>query len=182
MCVLAVAWCAHPRWRLVVAGNRDELHARPAQPLARWDTSSHLIAGKDLQAGGTWLGVSEQGRFAVITNLRGFGPPHAGRPSRGLLLQGLLLGEGQYACPSDIELMDFNPFNLISVDLRAATFLSNRPTALRQALAPGVYGLSNGALDEPWPKTVRLKSMLLDWVAASAQRPELLLNNLREDI
>jgi uncharacterized protein with NRDE domain len=181
MCVLALAWCAHPRWRLVMAGNRDELHARPAQPLARWDTPNHLLAGRDLQSGGTWLGISEQGRFAVVTNLRGFGPPQAGRPSRGLLLRDLLSGEGQYGCPSDIDLLDFNPFNLITVDLDAATFLSNRPTSMRRALAPGVYGLSNGALDEPWPKTVRLKNILRDWVAGGAQQPELLLDNLRED-
>src|SRR3546814_7142869 len=64
MCVLAFAWRAHPHWPLIAAGNRDELHARPAQPLARWDRPDHLLAGRDLQSGGTWLGVSEQGRFA----------------------------------------------------------------------------------------------------------------------
>ncbi|HUE65758.1 MAG TPA: NRDE family protein [Rhizomicrobium sp.] len=181
MCVLALAWCAHPRWRLVMAGNRDELHARPAQPLARWDAPNHLLAGKDLQSGGTWLGVSEQGRFGVVTNLRGFGPPRTGRPSRGILLRDLLSAGGHYACPSEIDLMDFNPLNLINVDFDEATFLSNRPTSTRQVLAPGVYGLSNGSLNEPWPKTVKLKSILLDWVAAGAQQPEHLLDKLRDD-
>src|SRR5690606_14493504 len=75
MCVLAFAWQAHPRWPLVVAGNRDELHDRPTAPLARWEEADHLIAGRDLQSDGTWLGVSERGRFAVVTNLRGFGAP-----------------------------------------------------------------------------------------------------------
>src|SRR3546814_18665581 len=68
MCVLAFAWRAHPHWPLIAAGNRDELHARPAQPLARWDRPDHLLAGRDLQSGGTWPGVSEQGRFAVVTH------------------------------------------------------------------------------------------------------------------
>src|SRR3546814_7425922 len=86
MCVLAFAWRAHPHWPLIAAGNRDELHARPAQPLARWDRPDHLLAGRDLQSGGTWLGVSEQGRFAVVTNLRGYGAPEPGRASRGALV------------------------------------------------------------------------------------------------
>ena len=181
MCVLALAWRAHPRWRLVVAGNRDEMHARPTQRLARWDEPSHILAGRDLQSGGTWLGVSEQGRFSVVTNLRGFGPPKAGRPSRGILLRDLLSSEGQYACPSDVDLADFNPFNLITVEHDAATFLSNRPYCARQGLAPGIYGLSNGKLDEPWPKTVQLKQILFDWMAAGAQQPEVLFNGLREE-
>jgi uncharacterized protein with NRDE domain len=181
MCVLALAWRAHPRWQLVIAGNRDELHARPAQPLARWDNPDGLLAGQDLQSGGTWLGVSERGRFGVVTNLRGFGAPLTGRPSRGLLLRDMLSGEGPYAEPSDTDLMGFNPLNLITVDNGEATFFSNRPSLTRQALAPAIYGLSNGALDEPWPKTVQLKNILFDWIAAGARRPELLLDSLRDE-
>ena len=104
MCILALAWLAHPRWRLVVAGNRDELHARPAAPLARWGKPDHLIAGRDLEAGGTWLGVSEQGCFAVLTNLRGYGPPQPGRASRGALVTDLLAGEGAFADADGIDL------------------------------------------------------------------------------
>src|SRR4249919_1335275 len=103
MCVLAFAWHAHPRWPLVVAGNRDELHARPTIPLARWDRPSHLLAGRDLQSGGTWLGVSEQGRFAVVTNLRGYGVPQPDCASRGALVADAL-SEGRYADLRDDEL------------------------------------------------------------------------------
>lgn len=181
MCVLAFAWRAHPRWPLVVAGNRDELHARPAQPLARWDRPSHLIAGRDLQSGGTWLGVSEQGRFAVVTNLRGYGMPEPDRPSRGELVTDVLSGEGSYADPRSAQLSDFNPFNLIAADRDQACFLSNRPKDVRTLLAPGIYGLSNGALDEPWPKTLRLKGMLLEWIVRDAKQPEVLLDDLREE-
>lgn len=181
MCVLALAWRAHPCWRIVVAGNRDELNVRPAQPLRRWDEPNHVLAGKDLQSGGTWLGVSERGRFAVVTNLRGFGPPKPGRPSRGILLRDLLAGEGRYADPSEVDLADLNPFNLISVRRDEAVFWTNRPVATRRILASGDYGLSNGALDEPWPKTVRLKAILADWMSTGATHPETLLDGLREE-
>lgn len=181
MCVLAFAWRAHPRWQLIVAGNRDELHARPALPLARWSLPNHLLAGRDLQSGGTWLGVSDRGRFAVITNLRGYGAPEPGRVSRGQLVTDLLTGEGLYADLREARLSDFNPFNLIVADSEQAHFVSNRQEEARSLLAPGIYGLSNGALDEPWPKTMRLKEFLLEWIVGSASRPEVLLDPLREE-
>lgn len=181
MCVLAMAWRAHPRWRLIVAGNRDELHARPARPLGRWPEPDHLLAGKDLASGGTWLGVSEAGRFAVVTNLRGFGGPRPGAPSRGFLLRDVLSGDGPYAEPDDTTLAAFSPFNLIRVREGSADFWTNEPAPARSPLLPGLYGLSNGRLDEPWPKTVRLKTILADWLAADADRPEALLDGLQED-
>lgn len=181
MCVLALAWQAHPRWRLVVAGNRDELHGRPAAPLARWESPGPVIAGRDLEAGGTWMGVSEQGRFAVVTNLRGYGSPMPGRASRGALVTDLLAGEGAHADPERVALGAFNPFNLIFVDGDGAHFLSNHPAETRSALGHGVYGLSNGALDEPWPKTLQLKGALLDWIVADAQTPERLFDALAQD-
>ena len=182
MCVLAFAWQAHPRWRLLLAGNRDELHARPAQPLERWTSPDHLLAGRDLQSGGTWLGVSEQGRCAVVTNLRGFGAPQPGLASRGALVTDYLAGSGTYADPLAADLSVFNPVNLIVADRHGAHFLSNRPEITRSALAAGLYGLSNGGLDEPWPKTMRLKSRLLDWITGEASDPELLFDALHEQV
>ena len=182
MCVLGFGWQAHPRWRLLLAGNRDELHARPALPLARWSEPDHLLAGRDLQSGGTWLGVSEQGRLAVVTNLRGFGAPEPGRASRGALVTDYLAGRGAYADPLAADLSAFNPVNLIVADRQGAHFLSNQPDIMRSALASGLYGLSNGRLDEPWPKTMRLKSRLLDWITSDATDPELLFDGLREQI
>lgn len=181
MCVLAFAWRAHPDWLLVVAGNRDELHARPAKYLSRWDVPDHLLAGRDLHSGGTWLGVSEQGRFAVVTNLRGYGAPEAHRPSRGALVKDVLSGEGHYADVREARLSDFNPFNLITADADRAYFLSNRPTIDQRLLGPGVYGLSNGGMDEPWPKTVRLKEMMVDWLSSEGSDPRILLDDLREE-
>ena len=182
MCVLAFAWRAHPRWPLIVAGNRDELHDRPAAPLARWPDPHPIIAGRDLRSGGTWLGVSEAGRFAVVTNLRGFGAPEPGHMSRGALVTDMLAGEGDAASPARAGLAGYNPFNLIVADPKAAWFMTNRPEPARSMLAPGVYGLSNGRLDEPWPKTLRLKSVLLDWIVGAADGPERLLDPLGERV
>lgn len=181
MCIMAMAWAAHPLWRLILIGNRDELHARPAAPLARWDDPAHLIAGRDLQSGGTWLGVSDEGRAAIVTNLRGYGDPLPGRASRGALVTDLLGGRH----PAHAALDDYNPFNLIladgSVDGDRAHFLTNRPHPVHTHLTPGLYGLSNGALDAPWPKTLALKSALLEWLVAGAERPELLFDALRAE-
>lgn len=175
MCVLAFAWQAHPRWRLVLAGNRDEYHERPTRKLSRWEGPGGIIAGRDLQSGGTWLGVSEHGRMAVITNLRGY-DNRADRSSRGFLVSDALAGD-----PPPDDLAAFNPFNLITVAGSSARFFTNRPASLSSELEPGLYGLSNGMLDEPWPKTMHLKSRLLQWLVADDAPPERLFDTLRED-
>ncbi|QGN53604.1 NRDE family protein [Novosphingobium sp. Gsoil 351] len=166
MCVAALAWHAHPRWRLVAIGNRDEYHARPAAALARWDASSGIVAGRDMTGGGTWLGVSEAARFALITNRRGFGDPNPARRSRGELVSAMLAGA---APPADLDA--YNPFSLLAIGAGKLEFLTNRPEALRTTLGHGVYGLSNGALDEPWPKTLALKAALTDWLSANSSDP-----------
>jgi len=127
------------------------------------------------------MGVSERGRFAVVTNLRGFEAPRPDAPSRGWLLRDGLIGEGAYADPDNALLDGFSPFNLIHVQTDKAEFQTNRPTPSRRPLAPGVYGLSNGALDEPWPKTERIKALLSDWLDTGADCLERLLDGLQED-
>jgi len=192
MCVLAFAWHAHPRWQLVLAGNRDELHARPAAPLARWDAPDHIIAGRDLTAGGTWLGISEQGRLAVVTNLRGYGMAAPGMASRGALVADLLARQGGHDDPLRIDPTAFNPFNLIIADPAQARFLTNRPIRrtllgrrvrpiMPQLLASGIHGLSNGALDAPWPKTLQLEMAMRDWLAQDGDDPAALFDALRSE-
>ncbi|GAA0486702.1 NRDE family protein [Parasphingorhabdus litoris] len=180
MCIVAFAWQAHPRWKLIAIGNRDEMHARPAQPLARWDDPAHLLAGRDTKAGGTWLGVSEQGRLAIVTNLSGYGLPDSEKHSRGDLLRSFLSGEGPYADFSDRQLPDFNPFNLITVEGEKAAIHSNRPDPVSLALTPGLYGLSNGPLDNPWPKSGVLGNSLKSWIENGSENPELLLDALMD--
>lgn len=179
MCVAAFAWQAHPKWLLVAIGNRDEFHERPAAPLAEWDNG--ILAGRDLKSGGTWLGVSRAGRFALVTNLRGHGVADPDRASRGALVTDLLTGQGRYSDPTTAPLQEFNPFNLLLADSAQAHFLTNRPDDLRTSLAHGIYGLSNGTLDEPWPKTLQLKSALLGWLNRSSDDFEPLFSALRNE-
>ncbi len=164
MCVAAIAWAAHPRWRMVAIGNRDEYHLRPAAPLARWD--SGLIAGRDLEAGGTWLGVSA-GRFGLVTNLRVPGYPRPGMASRGALVTDWLEGME----PGGIEGM--NPFNLWLADPGGLSFLTNHPKRQAMRLAPGIHGLSNGAHGDRWFKTARLEQALGDWLQGDAEQETL---------
>ena len=181
MCVLALAFRSHLRWPLVLAGNRDELHARPATPLARWEDAPEVLGGRDLEGGGTWLGVSEAGRLVVVTNLRGFGPPREGAPSRGLLARDILEGRGGYASIEAGDLADFNPVNMIVATRAEARFLTNRPSAEIRPLPPGIYGLSNGDLDAPWPKTRRLKAALADWLDGAGDDAEALFDALANE-
>ena len=157
MCVAAIAWQADPRWKLVVIGNRDEYHARPAAPLAHWPESP-VIAGRDLQAGGTWLGVSSSG-FGLVTNLRVAGYPKPDMASRGRLITDWLEGTS----PNGIAAM--NPFNLWLAGPESLRFVTNYPDPHEVELEPGIHGLSNGARGDRWFKTARLEDALASWLA-----------------
>lgn len=178
MCIVAFAWKAHPRWQLVAIGNRDELHARPAEGARRWAGHDHMLAGRDRLAGGTWLGISEQGRFAVVTNLYGFGPPEPERASRGDLLKDFLAGSGRYSDIAAAEYSDFNPFNLITVAEGEAVVRSNRPDRITSVLGHGIHGLSNGMIQQPWPKSPHLNDALAKWIAKGSDDPAMLFDDL----
>lgn len=160
MCVLVVALREHADYDLVVAANRDEFHDRPTAHAAPWDDAPTLLAGRDLEAGGTWLGVDQHGRFAAVTNVRSAFPV-SGPRSRGLLVRDYLaspaLGAGDYvACLQD-SAREYAGVNLVAVDHTQAVAWSNRDRAARP-LNQGLLGLSNGAIDEDWPKLTRLKA------------------------
>jgi len=173
MCVAAIAWHASARWRLVVIGNRDEFHERPTAPLARW--ASGAIAGRDLQAGGTWLGIAENGRATLVTNLRAPGYPQAHLASRGALVTDWLAGRE----PAAPETM--NPFNLFMADADSAWHLTNHPEVGRLALAPGLHGLSNGPHDVPWAKTRTLEAALGRWLELESADPAPLFAALADE-
>ena len=184
MCLLALAWNVHPRWRLLLAGNRDEFHARPTAPLAPWTSAPHVLAGRDLQSGGTWAGADRQGRMAVVTNVRDPRIQVPGAPSRGQLAAGFLQspdGADHRASGLLAAAEAFAPFNLVLVDATTCEYLSNYPTPRRTALAPGLHGLSNGDLDEPWPKTLALKERLAAWVASGEDDVSPLWNALADE-
>lgn len=178
MCVAAVAWEAHPRWRLVVAANRDEFHERPSAPLGLWDDAPGIIAGRDLRSGGTWLGVSESGAFVLVTNFRVPGYPKPERPSRGGLVTGLLTGD---ADPASVAIDAFNPFNLLHADAAGLRFIGNHPRAVRRPLPAGVHGVSNGALPLTWPKARATEIALAQWLRDDGVAPEPLFAALRRE-
>lgn len=173
MCVAAIAWNAHPRWRLVAIGNRDEFHERPTAPLSAWDDAP-VIAGRDLKAGGTWLGVGT-GRFGLVTNLRVPGHPRADLASRGALVSDWVAGRD----PAGTEQM--NPFNLWLADRDTLRFLTNYPAAQDAVLEPGIHGLSNGARGDRWFKIERLEAALEDWLV-DANDPDRLFAALADPV
>ncbi len=158
MCVVSIAWHAHPDWVLVVAGNRDEFHARPTAPLARWRERAGVIAGRDMLSGGSWMGVSEAGRFAVVTNVRSETGPQPDRASRGALVADFLAGSGGCADPEMIAFEAFNPFCLLVANGDEARLISNHPESLVQPVQPGITGLSNGEPGANWPRLARLNA------------------------
>lgn len=154
----------HPRYRLVAAANRDEFHDRPAAPLAWWTDETRVLAGRDLRAGGTWMGVARDGRFGVITNFRDMeASPGPEAPSRGGLVPGYLAGPdapGPYLERLNGSAAGYAGFNLLVADAHELRYLSNRDEGVPRALPAGVYGLSNHKLDTPWPKLVRSRERL----------------------
>jgi uncharacterized protein with NRDE domain len=182
MCLVALAFDVHPRWRIVLAGNRDEFHARPTAPLARWDEAP-LAAGRDLESGGTWVGLDTQGRVAVVTNVRDGPPPRHQGPSRGALPLAFL-GTGVDAETATAALLakagDYAPFNLLLADAAGCWHLGNHPRQ-RDRLAPGVHGISNGPLDAPWPKTRHLQAALQGWVDAGSDDLQALWDALADE-
>ncbi len=171
-----MAWGAHPGWRLLVAGNRDEFHARASAPLGIWDDNTGIIAGRDLVSGGSWMGVSHSGRFAVVTNIRDSEGPDPAKASRGALVSDYLISA---ALPEMLE--GFNPFNLIVVGPQDAYYLANRPAPTHTSLKPGIHSLSNAIPNEHWPRKDRLDSAVADWLAGPAERPLELLGLLADE-
>jgi uncharacterized protein with NRDE domain len=178
MCLLVMAWHAHPHYRLIVAANRDEFHARPTAPLAVWRDAPDLLAGRDLSAQGTWLAVDRSRRFGIITNFRDVQARRPEAPSRGGLIPDWLA----HAAPAAAFLGQVEPraqsyagFNLLLSDADSLWYASNRAPRFSAALAPGIYGLSNLLLDTPWPKLTRVRAQFAQWLqtvaAANAPAP-----------
>ncbi|MGM9427842.1 NRDE family protein [Hydrogenophaga sp. MI9] len=174
MCLIAFAIGVDPERPLLLAANRDEFFDRPTEPLHRWKLpdGTGVVAGRDRRDGGTWLGISEAGRVAMLTNVRSANPG-PGRRSRGeLTTRWLSVGTDWSSLLAGIDPADYGGFNLVIGDLDTGfwSWISNRDPGHphadhaaplhHQTLAPGVYGLSNATLDTPWPKTQRLKAAL----------------------
>ena len=179
MCLLVLAWQVHPRYRLILAANRDEFHARPAAPLGKWPDED-ILAGRDLAAGGTWLGIDKERRFGVVTNFREWPASQAGGPSRGRLIPDYLRGHEppqSFVASLKSAASEYAGFNLLVGDEHELWYASNRAPDFARPLAPGVYGLSNQHLDTPWPKLTRVHQRFEAWLngAAPANARELLV-------
>lgn len=162
MCLILIACGAHPDYPLVIAANRDEYYQRPTARAAYWPDHEHILAGRDLECMGTWLGVTRRGRFAALTNFR---DPHGRKTdaaSRGHLVRDVLLSElDPRSCLDAIKdtAPRYNGFNLLAGDADGVFCVSSRDATV-QELPPGIHGLSNHLLNTPWPKVVRGKQRL----------------------
>lgn len=162
MCLILFAWKAHPGYELVVAANRDEWRDRPAAPAQWWDDTPHVLGGRDLKAGGTWLGVTRNGRFAALTNFRDPADRQSTAPSRGTLVTDFLRDKRtphEFLEALATRAGQFNGFNLIAGDGTTLVCFGSRDASVRD-IEPGVHGLSNHLLDEPWPKVTQGRNEL----------------------
>jgi len=160
MCLLVFAWQQHPAFPLIVAGNRDEFHARPTKLAHWWSDAPDIVGGRDLQAGGTWLALHRSGRFATVTNFRDAQLPSPKYRSRGHLVTEFLNSmESPVDYLNEVDGPEYAGFSLLVSDGATLACLSNRADGVR-TLAPGIYGLSNALLDSPWHKVIRSKAAL----------------------
>ena len=180
MCLVVFGWRAHPQYRLMLAGNRDESHRRATQDARWWPDNDSLLAGRDLQAGGTWLAVSKAGRFATVTNFREQQRTDGHLESRGRLVTdfvGDAMSLGEFA--SSVSNDKYAGFSLLACDGESMHYLSNRDE-LEPELSPGIYGLSNASLDTPWSKVVRAKKALAQLIDDDAINETELLRMLSD--
>jgi uncharacterized protein with NRDE domain len=178
MCLIVFAWQVIPGAPLIAAANRDEFYDRPSQAAAPWPEHPNVLAGRDLQGGGSWMGVTHTGpngpRFAAITNYRGPDERRTDAPSRGALVADYLAGDWSahdYIAHIDTAAQAYNGFNLVLGDAHSLYWYSNRGGADSrngQALESGIYGISNGLLDAPWPKVVRTKAQFASLLCQGA--------------
>lgn len=185
MCLIAFAWKAHPDYPLVLVANRDEFHERPAAPLAFWDDAPELCAGRDLRAGGTWLGVHRAGRLAAVTNVRDPVALEGKARSRGELTTGFLLSAdsgADYARQLQTRAPEYGGYNLLLWDGIELVYASNAPQPNARPLDAGVYGLSNAQLDTPWPKVRRARGAMQAWLDSGLHEWEGLIAALADDV
>lgn len=158
MCLILFAWRCHPGYRLILAANRDEFFHRPTAPMAFWPDQPEILAGRDLQAGGTWFGLTRDGRVAAVTNYRDPATFSATALSRGRLPVEYLrsgIDPQRFCAVNAQDWPKYNGFNLLAGDSDRLVYTSNRAPERALAVAPGIHGLSNHHLDTPWPKVAR---------------------------
>ncbi len=183
MCLILFAYKRHPKYKLIVAANRDEFYVRPTEQAKFWEDHPSILAGKDKEAGGTWMGVAKSGKVGMLTNYR---DPHniiSSAPSRGHLVSDFLSGPEnamEYLKSIRERAKEYNGFNLICGSADELNYYGNYQQEI-QPIKPGIYGLSNALLDTSWPKVVRGKHSLEKASQAEQIDVELLFDILSDD-
>jgi uncharacterized protein with NRDE domain len=157
MCLIFLSIDQHPDYSLVLAGNRDEFHVRRTAAAQYWEDAPHVLGGRDLEAGGTWLGITRTGRISLVTNYRDLHNFKTVAPSRGHLVSDFLTGTSaapDYLANIKTKSSEYNGFNLLAGTANELWYHSNYAEDIRK-VSPGLHGLSNNLLDTPWPKVVR---------------------------
>ncbi len=185
MCLILFGIETSPEFPLILAANRDEFHTRPTRAMEFWPDRPDILAGKDLEAGGTWMGISKQGRFAALTNYRDLSNLKSNAPSRGELILRVL--EYQGSVPDALKALDttaaeYNGFNLLAgeVGKTGQIFCYSNQDRTIINVQPGVHGLSNHLLDTPWPKVANGKSQLKSIIETAPENNEALFNLLTD--
>jgi uncharacterized protein with NRDE domain len=162
MCLILIALDVHRDYKLILAGNRDEFFDRPSAPVHFWEEAPQILAGRDLKDGGTWFGMTKNGRIAAVTNYRDPSSIKQNAPSRGWLLRDYLMGQDpprQYLEKISRRAEQYNGFNVILGEQDLLYWFSNRGDGIHP-IAKGIHGLSNHLLNTPWPKVIRGKQLL----------------------
>jgi len=183
MCLILFAWQTHHKYKLILGANRDEFLARSTQRMHIWESPTQIVAGKDLERGGTWLGINHQKQFSALTNFREPLPmPIPNQPSRGDLVTGCLSGSHPrgYLEAISPKASEYGGFNLLAGDAQSLYHFSNREGEINE-VPPGIHGLSNALLNTNWPKVEAGKLALGQLVAQSGVEPEKIFELLKND-
>lgn len=183
MCLIVFSWQPGSKHPLVLAANRDEYYQRPTLDVSHWQDDPDIFGGRDLEAGGSWLAVNRNGRFAAVTNYREV-PVNKGNRSRGELVSGFLtsrLSAREYLTSVSEQASQWSGFNLLIADHTGLYYFSNRaPDQTIKPLQPGIYGLCNHLLDTPWPKLQQARNGFADTITASPN-PDQLIQLMKDD-
>lgn len=180
MCTILLSWNSNPRYKLIVAANRDEFHQRETKAAHWWEDHPTILGGRDMKAGGTWMGINRQGRFAALTNFRKF-PPESFSTSRGEVVSTFLKGDlrpDEFLSHLHETGSNFDGFNILFGDRDSLFYFSNRGPS--GELKPGIYGLSNHLLDTPWPKVSRGKEAFSGIVSGAVPDKEKIFSLLAD--
>jgi uncharacterized protein with NRDE domain len=184
MCLIFLSLNQHPKYKLIVVANRDEFYNRQTAPAGFWEDHPEILAGRDLEAGGTWMGVNKKGKISMITNYRDPASINPDAPSRGFLVSDFLLQKNsgeEYLKQVERKAKQYNGFNLIVGDVNSLWYLSNYKDGANQ-IANGFHGLSNHLLDTEWPKIKRGSEKLKPILGEASVDPQQLFELMYDDI